>query len=117
MHRDIHICDKCSDRTIFWVVLISRLFPFFQFDIISYGAGLTNISLKRFAIATFIGMIPMTFLFAYTGRSFIRGTTIGVVLSLVVIGGMFLVPVFINRYNIFGLKEKISITKTEGKRK
>tara|TARA_Y100000310_G_C20674543_1_gene812189 strand:+ start:740 stop:1420 length:681 start_codon:yes stop_codon:yes gene_type:complete len=109
LHKDIHICDNCSEKYIFWVILIARLFPFFQFDIISYGAGLTNISVKKFAVATFIGMIPMTYLFAYTGKAFFSAKLLSTFLSIVIIGGMFIVPMLINRYNIFNLKDKIKL--------
>ena len=109
LHKDINICNHCSDKTLVAIIFIARLFPFFQFDVISYGAGLTNISLKKFAIATFFGMIPMTFIFALTGKSFFTGTFLSTLLALLLIVAMFIVPMLINRYNLFGLKDKISI--------
>ena len=36
---------------------------------ISYAAGLTSISFKRFVVATTLGVIPETLLFAYLGHS------------------------------------------------
>lgn len=48
-------------------VLVARLFPFISFDAVSYLAGLTRLRLSLFAIATLVGMIPMTFLFAHLG--------------------------------------------------
>jgi hypothetical protein len=36
---------------------------------VSYGAGLTNMSLKAFVLATFLGMIPPTFAFTYLGNA------------------------------------------------
>jgi len=109
--RQIKICYRCSESYLFWIVLISRLFPFFHFDIISYGSGLTNMRLKSFAIATFFGMIPMTFLFAYLGNSLVFGKTIVVIASLVVIAGFFVVPLIIEKYNFLGLKGKIILKK------
>jgi uncharacterized membrane protein YdjX (TVP38/TMEM64 family) len=43
--------------------------PIFSFDIVSYGAGLTKMSLKAFAFATFVGMIPPTFALTYLGSA------------------------------------------------
>jgi uncharacterized membrane protein YdjX (TVP38/TMEM64 family) len=49
------------------LVFISRLLPFLSFDLISYGAGLTPIRFWRFAAATLLGLIPMSFLLAHFG--------------------------------------------------
>lgn len=48
-------------------VLVARLFPFISFDAVSYLAGLTRLRLSLFAVATLVGMIPMTFLFSHLG--------------------------------------------------
>ena len=44
----IQFCVHCSDKLLTRVVLVSRLLPFVSFDIVSYGAGLTAMSLRRF---------------------------------------------------------------------
>jgi uncharacterized membrane protein YdjX (TVP38/TMEM64 family) len=62
-------CQKCTDHQLMGVVFLARLVPVFSFDIVSYGAGLTNISLKAFAGATLVGMAPPTFAFTYLGSS------------------------------------------------
>jgi uncharacterized membrane protein YdjX (TVP38/TMEM64 family) len=49
------------------LVFVSRLLPFISFDLISYGAGLTPIRFWRFALATLLGLIPMSFLLAHFG--------------------------------------------------
>jgi uncharacterized membrane protein YdjX (TVP38/TMEM64 family) len=49
------------------LVFVSRLLPFISFDLISYGAGLTPIRFWRFAFATLLGLIPMSFLLAHFG--------------------------------------------------
>jgi uncharacterized membrane protein YdjX (TVP38/TMEM64 family) len=49
------------------LVFVSRLLPFISFDLISYGAGLTPIRFWRFASATLLGLIPMSFLLAHFG--------------------------------------------------
>jgi hypothetical protein len=41
----------------------------FSFDMVSYGAGLTKMSLKAFAFATFVGMVPPTFGLTYLGSA------------------------------------------------
>lgn len=56
---------KYGNRTI----LITRLLPFVSFDIISYGAGLTPITLRSFLIATGLGQLPATLAYSYLGQN------------------------------------------------
>lgn len=51
----------------FFVILLLRLIPLFPFDIISYGAGLTNIKYRDFLFATIIGTIPGILVFINIG--------------------------------------------------
>lgn len=50
-------------------ILVARLLPFVSFDIVSYGAGLTSISLWNFFWATGLGQLPATLLYSYLGQS------------------------------------------------
>ena len=50
-------------------MVVARLLPIFSFDIVSYGAGLTKMCLRAFALATFVGMVPPTFALTYLGRA------------------------------------------------
>lgn len=92
LRKKLNLFGQYSDRTYGWVVFIARLFPFFQFDVVSYGAGLTSMKLRTFAIATFFGMIPVTFLVAFFGETLVFGGTFSVVLTLILILAMFLIP-------------------------
>ncbi len=107
LHMDIGFCDKCTEKKIGWIIFFSRLIPFFQFDIVSYGAGLTKVRLRNFALATFFGMIPMTFIFAFFGKVLFIGNVLSIAVSLILITAIFIVPVLIRRYNIFGLRDRI----------
>ncbi|OQW33408.1 MAG: hypothetical protein A4E19_03095 [Nitrospira sp. SG-bin1] len=65
-------CQMCTDHQLMGLVFFARLIPIFSFDVVSYGAGLTNISLSAFASATLIGMAPPTFAFTYLGSGVIN---------------------------------------------
>ena len=69
----IHFCAQCSNRLLVKVVFISRLIPLVSFDIVSYGAGLTKISVGKFALVTFLGMLPLTFVYNTFGSVFVLG--------------------------------------------
>ena len=62
-------CQMCTDHQLMGVMFLARFIPVFSFDIVSYGAGLTNITLKTFALATLFGTAPPTFAFTYLGSS------------------------------------------------
>ena len=51
-------------------LLFLRLVPAFPFFAVNAVAGLTRMSLRTFALATLIGIIPGTFAFAIVGRGF-----------------------------------------------
>jgi uncharacterized membrane protein YdjX (TVP38/TMEM64 family) len=51
------------------VVLYMRLMPFFPFDGVSYGAGLSNIRFWDYTWATFIGIIPGAIVYNVFGAS------------------------------------------------
>ena len=56
-----------NQNRLTFLIFVSRLLPFLSFDLISYGAGLTPIRFWRFAAATLLGLIPISFLLAHFG--------------------------------------------------
>lgn len=71
MNTGATFCQKCMDHQLMGAMFLARFIPIFSFDVVSYGAGLTNISLKTFALATLFGMAPPTFAFVYLGSSIV----------------------------------------------
>lgn len=65
----VAFCRDCSDRTLFWVVLGARLVPVVSFALASYAAGLTAMSARAFALATALGMLPMTIVYVTLGAT------------------------------------------------
>ncbi|RNA70288.1 TVP38/TMEM64 family protein [Alteribacter keqinensis] len=57
----------------FFYVLVLRLIPLFNFDLISYAAGISKVRFSAFILATVIGMTPGVFAFTYLGSSFVDG--------------------------------------------
>lgn len=56
-----------SQNALTLTVFLSRLIPFVSFDAFSYAAGISSISLWRFAVATFAGIIPASFFLTHLG--------------------------------------------------
>ncbi len=60
--------DRWFARWGAYAVFAGRLLPGVAFDVISYGAGLTNMRFRNFLAATALGIVPQTFLYSYLGR-------------------------------------------------
>jgi uncharacterized membrane protein YdjX (TVP38/TMEM64 family) len=100
----ISFCSSCSDRLLTRVVLVARLIPFVSFDVVSYGAGLTKMSLGRFALATFVGMLPLTFAYVSAGRLLVGQGPLSIAAGVAVVAGLLLLPAAIERFNFLGLR-------------
>lgn len=102
--RPVRFCSGCSERTLSAVVLIARLLPIVSFDIVSYGAGMSTLRLRRFVVASLVGMIPWTWFYTTFGAAVLdnprRATILGVVLAMSVLA----IPEIIRRFNPFGLR-------------
>lgn len=59
--------DKAVADQGFKIVFLTRLSPVFPFNILNYAFGLTRISFWKYALASWIGMMPGTIMFVYFG--------------------------------------------------
>lgn len=100
----INFCSRCSDRLLTRVVFLSRLVPFVSFDLVSYGAGLTRMTLPRFAAATFVGMLPLTFAYTTYGAALFDNAAAGWIGGAVMVALFFLLPRWIESRDPFGMK-------------
>ena len=50
--------DKISREKGFYILLIARVFPVTSVDVLSFLAGLSAISFRRFLLATALGLFP-----------------------------------------------------------
>ncbi len=62
-----------SQNALMGIVFVTRLLPFISFDLISYAAGLTGLSLWRFALATLAGIVPASFFLVHLGLELASG--------------------------------------------
>ena len=98
LNLQVTFCQKCSDHHLMILVFLARLLPIFSFDLVSYGAGLTRMSLKVFAVSTLFGMIPPTFALTYLGGS-VPTLEWPLILSALVLTGLLLImPKLLLRY-------------------
>ena len=84
-----------SQNALMGTVFFSRLLPFVSFDLVSYAAGLTVLSFWRFAIATFVGIVPASFLLAHFGGELASGEMSRIVWTSMILGVIVLIPLFL----------------------
>jgi uncharacterized membrane protein YdjX (TVP38/TMEM64 family) len=104
----INFCTQCSDRLLTKIIFFSRLVPFVSFKMVSYGSGLTMMSLRPFSLATFLGMLPLTFAYNYFGSAILtasRGTVLMMGVLLVLF--LFWFPRLVEQYDVFSLRTKL----------
>lgn len=56
-----------NDKSIAFFIFILRLIPIVPYNVINYMSGLSNVSLKNYAIASILGIIPGTIVFLNMG--------------------------------------------------
>jgi uncharacterized membrane protein YdjX (TVP38/TMEM64 family) len=99
----INFCMTCSDKLLTKIVFFSRLIPVVSFDIISYGAGLTKMSLRNFSLATFLGMLPLTFIYNTFGSVLVVGKGLTIIFGFILVLLFFLIPRWIEEKDLFSM--------------
>ncbi|SKB13123.1 conserved membrane hypothetical protein [Planktothrix sp. PCC 11201] len=66
-HEQFKAIDQAVSQEGWKIVGLTRLSPIFPFNLLNYAFGLTNISLKDYFLASWIGMLPGTILYVYVG--------------------------------------------------
>jgi len=82
-----------SQLGLMGMIVVLRLLPFISFDIVSYAAGLTNITWWRFLLATTVGIVPTSFLLAHFGSEMETGDPARIGITVLLLGFMTLIPV------------------------
>lgn len=59
--------DKAVAREGWKIVLLTRLSPAFPFTLLNYAFGLTQVRLREYMLASWIGMMPGTVMYVYLG--------------------------------------------------
>ena len=61
--------DRAVGSQGFKIVLLTRLSPLFPFNLLNFAFGLTRVSLPRYVLASWIGMLPGTVMYVYLGSA------------------------------------------------
>ena len=65
---------KQADHAGFRSLLVLRFIPGIPFAVLNYGAGVAGVRFRDYVAATFLGILPPTFVFAYCADALFNGT-------------------------------------------
>jgi uncharacterized membrane protein YdjX (TVP38/TMEM64 family) len=82
-----------SQTALMATVLVTRLLPFLSFDLVSYAAGLTPITVWRFALATLAGIVPASFVLAHFGNEMATGEADRIMWTALALGLLTATPI------------------------
>jgi uncharacterized membrane protein YdjX (TVP38/TMEM64 family) len=85
-----------SQGALMAIVFASRLLPFVSFDVVSYAAGLTKLTLWRFALATLAGILPASFLLAHFGGEMATGELDKMLYAVLLLGLLTGIPLAVH---------------------
>ena len=85
-----------SQGALMAIVFASRLLPFISFDVVSYAAGLTTLTLWRFALATLAGILPASFLLAHFGGEMATGELDRIAFAVLALGLLTGIPLAVH---------------------
>ncbi|MCA0988373.1 TVP38/TMEM64 family protein [Guptibacillus algicola] len=87
------------EKNGFFYVLFFRFVPLFNFDLISYSAGLSKVKFSSYLFGTLIGIIPGTFAYNFLGSSLVSGDPMVIGTAVVVFLILSVIPILIrNKY-------------------
>ncbi len=71
-HPKFAAIDEAVGTRGFYIVFLLRLSPVVPFNMLNYALGLTRVKLRDYVVASFLGMLPGTFLVVYLGSLIIN---------------------------------------------
>jgi uncharacterized membrane protein YdjX (TVP38/TMEM64 family) len=111
--KSIYFSKHRGEVYLGWIVFVTHLCPFLPYDLVSYGAGISGMSLPIFAVANLLGIIPNTLTLTYMGSVSTIGFPVAIGLAIVFLALLVLLPWGVKRYNWLGLKDTIQLESAE----
>jgi uncharacterized membrane protein YdjX (TVP38/TMEM64 family) len=98
------------EREGFTLLLILRVIPVIPYTLLNYVAGLSALRLPSYLLATFLGMIPSVFIFAYFVDAMIAGAMEPreVVVRALAAGLLFAALIIVTRLAAPGVRRRLA---------
>lgn len=72
----------------FSLILILRLMPLVPYNALNYACGLMNVSLREYVVATFVGIVPATFIMVNLGEKALNMRSNGFIIACVLMAAL-----------------------------
>ncbi len=72
----------------FSLILILRLMPLVPYNALNYACGLMNVSLREYVVATFVGIVPATFIMVNLGEKALDMRSNGFIIACVLMAAL-----------------------------
>ncbi len=93
--------NKQMEKNGFLYMLYLRAIPLFPFNIVNYVPGLTSVSYPKYALATFIGMLPGSAIYVYASftAADLQNNPWGLIISISILVLFTVVTLLISKHN------------------
>ena len=99
-----------------WTLFLARMAPLFPNDLVSFGAGLTNIKFRNFNLISTIGFVIQMAILSYFGSELSTGKiSWPLVVISVVVSGLLLTTIFKSQLKKWWVKELHALDEAEHK--
>lgn len=72
----------------FSLILILRLMPLVPYNALNYACGVMNVSLREYVVATFVGIVPATFIMVNLGEKALDMRSNGFIIACVLMAAL-----------------------------
>lgn len=90
--------DNQIEENGFIVMLILRFVPIFPFNGLNFAMGLTKMKFRDYALGTFLGIIPGTFVYSFLGGSLANLNIWQIVLAIGLIVGLIVISMYFKKH-------------------
>jgi tRNA pseudouridine55 synthase len=107
---------QIDPNSSFWTLVLARMISSPAFDYISYAAGLTTLTFKKYILATIIGTIPIMLLIYTIGTTILKDYLVNFILLTALLIIIWIIYLFVRRiYFLHSLgKDIILVDKESG---
>jgi uncharacterized membrane protein YdjX (TVP38/TMEM64 family) len=88
--------EQLEQRGFIYILLL-RLIPVFNFDLISYLAGVSKVRFGSFFFGTLIGIVPGTFAYNFLGSSFVESDMKTIGFAILLFLAVLIIPLWIRK--------------------
>lgn len=105
--KTIYFSTHRGEVYLGWIVFVTHVLPFMPYDLVSYGAGISGLSLPIFVVANVLGIIPNILMLTHMGSTLTIGLPVSIALAVAFLLMLVVLPWGVKRHNWFGLRDII----------